>query len=238
MAARFDALALLALVSITGIVAPTAAAEPAPYAPWTGTAYPPPPPVATDPPTALGPEPREWARRAGELGLRALFTAPFPVDPAAPTGSRSRPALGTEVVALARMSPWFGAGLAAALSSPLAGSAGAAPAARVSGLLRTAARDRGAFDPYAELAFGVVRQPAGAPAGDEGADWAAQTRVLVGPGWYVSRSLRLGAVLGAEVSRPGAVSGAPSSGRGSAQRRWVSGTTFGLEVAVCLGDAY
>lgn len=214
-----------------------AAAEAAPYEPWRGAQHPPPPPLAPAPRRDPGPAPREWARRAGELGLRGLVEARGGVAGAARPASSPSPAGVAELVGLARVRPRGGLGLAAAIAWDLAGDAARAiHSERLSLLWRAAGQEDGAFDPYAELLVGVTRLET-APGSDHAAIWGSDTRVGGGLGWQLDRSLRVGVAVAFGTTllagRTAAVTPV-----GSRPWRIVPSLGAGLELTLCLGRAH
>ncbi len=148
----------------------------------------------------------------------------------APTGS-------VELVGLARLRPRGGLGFAAAIGWDLAGdSARRLSGERLSVVWRAAGHEDGAFDPYAELLFGVVRlEPV--PGSGQAATWGSDTRVGGGLGWYVRRSLRIGAAFGFGTTL---LLGRAAAATPAGSRSWWLAPSLGagLELTWCFGPVH
>ncbi len=223
---------------LTLLGASRAAAQDPPYEPWQGDRYPPPPPLAAPPARDPGPAPREWARRSGELGLRGLLEGRLGGATPNGLGPPLAPNGALELVGLARVRSRGGIGLAVAAAWTAPSLPGPALAGeRLSLVLRTAGPEDGAFDPYLELLAGVTRLEPGS-ASSRGARWGTETRVGGAVGWYLGRSLRLGAGLAiGSALLPGGTA-ATTTAAGPRSWRLVPSVAVGLETTLCFGPAH
>lgn len=169
----------------------SAHAEPMPYAPWSGTTHEAPPPLPALDETEPGPEPRELARRPGELGARSGLAVTPPLASAGGVGSFA-PAFA--VVALGRPRPEFGVGVLASRVGAPVGADLVRPGAeyRAALLLRFFPRDRGGFEPSVELGIGATSSAASATTGSDHRTFGGHSFVGGHVAWSITRSLRIG----------------------------------------------
>jgi hypothetical protein len=219
------------VVAAATLVSASALADSPGYAPWSGHHHPPPPATAVNRPRPLGPPPRERARQPAEVTLRLRP----PLGPL--TGGRGTGAglLGLEIISLARLAPHVGWGVAVGSLWPLSPALDPSSFAWQVGLFgRAFPHDHGVFDPYAEVALGLLEaqgdRASAAPRGPSG-------RVGVGAAWHAAPSLRLG-VYGAAETRFSKPATQATTLPSQSFSRPVTRPVLGLELTGCFGPAF